>query len=569
MNAAEDIQTRFGTDAGTAVTGQIGTPPIGNSELRPATSDRSKGALIGAVVGEALGEPIEDRPRNWIAANFGLITGHVVPNPKAGSDSQLTLMTADSILAGAESHPERFGARLAATTIDTRGRAVLRAQAAIRAGRPWWSAAAPGSAGTSGAARCAAFGLMWAGDPRRAAYEAALSTSVTHGHPVATSAAAAFAAAVALAAYGDGPLDAAWLTTVAEICTEFNQGDIDGATVVDRIRMLPAMLDQSPEAALSMLGTGPVAVEAVPAALWCAATATTPVQGLFNAVNAGGDTDTIAAMAGACLGARHGTAAWPADLTQVDGLDAAVDVADRISQATHVVPNPNPNPNPGGEPDGDVPLHVSFLIDRSGSMKGLVEDVVGGFNSFLDTQKKEIGDCTMTLVQFDSQNPFEVVHDATPISQVPDLTRHQYQPRGMTPLLDALGDLVTSVDGRLAGLGTSEDQIVVVFSDGMENASSRWTRSALFEAIEVRKATGWTFVYLGANQDSYDEAGRLGFDRTNTQNFRGDGLGTRSALRSVDRAVSDYRRAAVEEKQRRKQNLFDDLKEAEADHTTR
>jgi Mg-chelatase subunit ChlD len=214
-------------------------------------------------------------------------------------------------------------------------------------------------------------------------------------------------------------------------------------------------------------------------------------------------------------------------------------------------------------------LHVSFLIDRSGSMKGLVEDVVGGFNSFLDTQKKEIGDCTMTLVQFDSDDPFEVVHDAAPIGQVPDLTRHQYQPRGMTPLLDALGDLVTSVDRRLAGLGTPEDQIVVVFSDGLENASRRWTRSALFEAIEVRKATGWTFVYLGANQDSYDEAGRLGFDRTNTQNFRGDGLGTRSALRSVDRAVSDYRRAAVEEKQRRKQNLFDDLKEAEADHATR
>jgi hypothetical protein len=202
-------------------------------------------------------------------------------------------------------------------------------------------------------------------------------------------------------------------------------------------------------------------------------------------------------------------------------------------------------------------------------MQGLVEDVVGGFNAFVSTQKSETGDCTMTLVQFDSQNPFEVLHDATPISQVPDLTRNQYQPRGMTPLLDALGDLVTSVDRRLTGLGTSEDQIVVVFSDGMENASSRWTRPTLFEAIEVRKAAGWTFVYLGANQDSYEEAGHLGFDDTNVQNFRGDGLGTRHAMSSVDRAVRDYRRAPVEEKQRRKQNLFDDLKEAEADHMAR
>ena len=218
MEATQNIQARFGPDAAKAVSGLIGNPPVGNPDLQPAPKDRSRGALIGAVVGEALGEPVEDRPRNWIVANLGRISGHIIPNPKAGSDTQLTLMTADSVLAGVESHPERFAARLAATAIDTRGQAVLRAQAAIRAGRPWWSAAAPSSAGTSGAARCGAFGLMWAGDPQRAAYEAALSTSVTHGHPVATSAAAAFAAAVALAANGDGPLDADWLTAIAEIC---------------------------------------------------------------------------------------------------------------------------------------------------------------------------------------------------------------------------------------------------------------------------------------------------------------------------------------------------------------
>ena len=565
MEPTGNIETRFGPGAAKAVAEQIGNPPTGHFGLQPASKERSRGALVGAVVGEALGEPVEDRPRNWIVANFGLITGHVVPDPKAGSDTQLTLMTGDSILAGAETHPERFAARLAAATIDTRGQAVLRAQAAIRAGSPWWSASSTSSAGTSGAARCAAFGLIWAGDPQRAAYEAALSSSVTHGHPVATSAAAAFAAAVALAANGNGPLDATWLTAVAEICAEFKQGDIDGATVIDRIRILPAMLAQSPEAALSMLGTGPVAIEAVPAALWCAATARTPVDGLLNAVNAGGDTDTIAAMAGACLGARHGDGVWPSELVKIGGLTAAVDVADRISQATPMVPGPN---SVGGS-DADVPVHVSFLIDRSGSMQGLVEDVVGGFNAFLSTQKSETGDCTMTLVQFDSQNPFEVIHDATPIGKVPDLTRDSYQPRGMTPLLDALGDLVTSVDGRLTGLGTAEDQIVVVFSDGMENASRRWTRSTLFEAIEARKAAGWTFVYLGANQDSYEEAGRIGFDNTNVQNFRGDGIGTRHAMGSVDRAVREYRRSAPAEKQRRKQNLFDDLKEAEADHMAR
>ena len=96
MEAAQNIQPRFGPAAAKAVSGLIGNPPIGTSDLQPAPKDRSRGALIGAVVGEALGEPVEDRPRNWIVANLGQITGHVIPNPKAGSDTQLPLMTADS-----------------------------------------------------------------------------------------------------------------------------------------------------------------------------------------------------------------------------------------------------------------------------------------------------------------------------------------------------------------------------------------------------------------------------------------------------------------------------------------
>ena len=101
MGPIENFETRFGPDASKAVAGRIGNPPVGNSDLQPAPKDRARGALMGAVVGEALGEPVEDRPRNWIIANLGLITGHVIPNPKTGSDTQLTLITADSILAGA------------------------------------------------------------------------------------------------------------------------------------------------------------------------------------------------------------------------------------------------------------------------------------------------------------------------------------------------------------------------------------------------------------------------------------------------------------------------------------
>jgi len=149
------------------------------------------------------------------------------------------------------------------------------------------------------------------------------------------------------------------------------------------------------------------------------------------------------------------------------------------------------------------------------------------------------------------------------------MTGSQYQPRGATPLLDALGDLVDSIDRRIAAHGTAEDQIVVVFTDGHENASSRWTRRRLFATVEARRTAGWTFVFMGANQDSYHEAGGLGFDDANTQNFRNDGRGTRMAMSSVDRAVRDYRRDTWHGKQTRKGDLFQSIKEAESDHVNR
>ena len=564
MTVTQDIQTRFGPGAESMIPPVVGNPPIGSGFICPAAVDRARGALVGAAIGEALGEPVEDRSRQWIAARFGVINGFVVPNPKTGSDTLLTLITADSLLADASDHPTRFAARILGASIDTRGVSVLHAQAALQAGQQWWQAALADSAGTAGAARCAAFGLLWAGDPQRAAYEAALSTSVTHGHPAATAGAAAFAAAVALAATGDGPLDRSWLESVADICTGFNQGSVNGATVAERLRSLPSMLGQAPESALNTIGTSPVVWQAVPAALWCAAAHDNPVAGVLAAVNAGGDTDTIAAMTGACLGARFGDGAWPQQLRNVDGVQAVVDVADRL--AGHV---PGPSPQNTATNSGDTPVHVSFLLDRSGSMAGLVDDVIGGFNAFVANQRTVTGDCAFTAVQFDSHNPFEIIHAAIPIVSVPNLDQDRYRPRGTTPLLDALGNLITTTERRVSSSASDEDQIIVVFTDGLENASSNWTRSTLFNLIEKKKAEGWTFVFLGANQDAYGEGRDLGFDQRNIQTYRGDGRGTREAWGSVDRAVSDYRRASWNEKERRKTDLFDGVKEAEYDHQTR
>jgi ADP-ribosylglycohydrolase len=554
-----DIDQRFGRAAADKLTGPLANVERGDATISPASSDRARGALLGFAMGEALGEPLEGRSAAWINERFGWVADFVVPNPVTGTDTQLAIMAASSLLSSQVNHPERLAARLQAATIDTQGMAVRHAQARLSAGHPWWEAAKANSAGTAAAVRAVAFGLVWAGNPKRAAYEAALSASVTHGHPMAISAAATMAAAVSLAVTTNGGLDARWLEAIADICAEYEQVEIHGATLLDRLRLLPSLLGQPPETVLNVLGTNPLANQAVPAALWCA---TQGPKGVLYAVNAGGDTDTIAAMAGACVGASIGASQSPVDLTRVGGLAPVTATADRIA-ALAATPEPKKKTEPAEA------VHVSFLIDRSGSMAGMVGDVIGGYNEFVKEQQATEGTCTFTAVQFDTGEPYKVTVDAVEISQVPELTAHDYQPRGGTPLLDAFGMLVESVTKREEGLKEPEDQIVVVFTDGHENASQQWTRERLFAVVEEKKAAGWTFVFMGANQDSYAMGRDLGFDRENIQNYRGDGRGTRMAMKSFSRGMSEYRTSMPEEKIRRKKDFYAGTKEAETDHETR
>jgi hypothetical protein len=118
-------------------------------------------------------------------------------------------------------------------------------------------------------------------------------------------------------------------------------------------------------------------------------------------------------------------------------------------------------------------------------------------------------------------------------------------------------------------MAVNSEQIVVVFTDGLENASRTWTRDQVFALIEQKKAQGWTFVFMGANQDAYAEGSRIGFQAGNVQNFRGDGQGMREAWSSVDRAVGEYRQASFEERGSRRSDFFTGVKEAELDYSNR
>lgn len=190
-------------------------------------------------------------------------------------------------------------------------------------------------------------------------------------------------------------------------------------------------------------------------------------------------------------------------------------------------------------------LHTYFLLDRSGSMESIAGDVVGGFNTFVASQQADGPDAVMTLIQFDTQDPFEVLADAVSIGEVPALTRTSFQPRGGTPLLDAVGQTIgTATDrqaSRKAAAEPEEEILVVIFTDGEENSSSTYSGEAIRQLIAAKEALGWTFAYLGANQDAFATGAKLGIDRGNVLNYVADTRGADMAFSDLSTNVSSKR----------------------------
>lgn len=192
------------------------------------------------------------------------------------------------------------------------------------------------------------------------------------------------------------------------------------------------------------------------------------------------------------------------------------------------------------------PLHIYFLLDRSGSMESIRADVIGGFNTFLAEQKAVGGDEPIfTFVQFDTQDPQETIYSAEPLSNVADLDVNTFIPRGGTPLYDAMGAIIMNAKIRAetrADLGApTEDIVMVTFTDGGENQSVSYDKTKIFDLVKDLEAKGWTFVYLGANQDSYGEAGAIGYAAGSTQNYLADALGTQTAYHSLSSNMTNLR----------------------------
>ncbi len=153
--------------------------------------------------------------------------------------------------------------------------------------------------------------------------------------------------------------------------------------------------------------------------------------------------------------------------------------------------------------------HLYFLLDRSGSMQSIRDDTIGGFNAFIADQRRQPGDCRVTLAQFDDR--YEVVYRDLPIADVPGL---DLRPRGRTALLDAIGRLVTEAGAHLASMLEAERPgtvIVGIMTDGYENASQEWTHPAIRALIQHQTSTySWEFLYIGADQDAIEVGTGLG-----------------------------------------------------------
>jgi len=184
-----------------------------------------------------------------------------------------------------------------------------------------------------------------------------------------------------------------------------------------------------------------------------------------------------------------------------------------------------------------------FILDRSGSMAGLEDDTIGGFNAMIEKQKQESGEAYVSTVLFD--NHTEVIHDRVDIQKVTPMTRKEYYVRGCTALLDAVGKAIHHI-GNVHKYAREEDRpektLFVITTDGMENASRRYTYDKVKTMIARQKEKyGWEFLFLGANIDAAREAARFGIGADRAANYHADTLGTSVIYEAVNETVCNFR----------------------------
>ncbi len=187
---------------------------------------------------------------------------------------------------------------------------------------------------------------------------------------------------------------------------------------------------------------------------------------------------------------------------------------------------------------------IVFILDRSGSMEGLESDTIGGFNSMIEKQKKEEGKAIISTVLFDDET--EILHDRKKLKKIEPITDKDYYVRGCTALLDAVGGAIHHIGNIHKNAPKDEvpeKTIFIITTDGMENASHRYSYAHVKKMIErQKKKYGWEFIFMGANIDAVEVAGRFGVAEDRAVTYECDKVGTTLNFSVMNKLVGAVRK---------------------------
>ena len=184
-----------------------------------------------------------------------------------------------------------------------------------------------------------------------------------------------------------------------------------------------------------------------------------------------------------------------------------------------------------------------FIMDRSGSMSGLEKDCVGGFNSMIKKQKKEDGECLVSTVLFNNSDT--ILHDRVSLKDIRQMKEDDYVPSGCTALIDALGNSIkhiSDVHRYIREEDVPEHTIFVITTDGLENASKKYSSDEVKKMVQQKKEEGWEFIFLAANIDAVETAKQYGIEEDRAVNYVCDEVGTMTNFNVLNKTIGKFRK---------------------------
>ena len=471
--------------------------------------------LLGAVIGNIIGSPYSSPKTEIKSKEFPLVsdTSHFT------NDSVMTMAIADALMnwkKGEEINDVIFEREVVRSMRDFAGqyRHLSHSFSFVK----WLMSPNPrpyGSKGNGSAMRVSPvawyFDDLWSVE-----HFAEITARVTHNHPEGIKGAQAVAGAVFLARTGKTKQE------IKDYITSRYGYDLSRS--LDEIR---------PDYTFDATCPG-----SVPEAITAFLEAEDFEDAVRNAVSLGGDADTLA-----CITAAIAQAMWGVPnriekmitpildhfmMSRMDAFSAKLEgkeEAERFQPAKNGI------------------TEMVFILDKSGSMSHLTDDTIGGFNTMIEQQKAEPGEALVSTVLFSVGET--VIHDRVKLSNVPPMTKNEYQAYGGTALLDAIGRAIKhigNVHRHSAPEDVPERTLFVITTDGEENSSCQYSGPEIKRMIEhEREKYGWEFLFIGANIDAITAAESIGISRARSANYHADMRGTRAVFASVGRAMFDTR----------------------------